>query len=245
MKTKLDWDKFEPKFGTWAKKIKPFFDNGGFDPIFEFLKSEGRRGKKIAPVSDLVFRCFRETDINDCKVVLVGMCPYHSAYNHVLIADGLAMSCSITGKLQPSLEKFYEGIENEVYNGLALDRIKNPDLKYLAKQGVFLFNAALTTEFNKAGSHQEIWEPFTKYVISEALGYTGIPIIFLGKEAAKYERFVTPFTHTFVLDHPAYAARTHSEWETKGVFRKVSDIIWQNNRFKINWLDSIEDKFAE
>ena len=78
-------------------------------------------------------------------------------------------------------------------------------------------------------------------MISEALGYTGIPIIFLGKEAAKYERFVTPFTHTFVLDHPAYAARTHSEWETKGVFKKVNQIIWENNKFKIDWLDEIEE----
>jgi uracil DNA glycosylase len=107
---------------------------------------------------------------------------------------------------------------------------------YLAKQGVLLFNAALTTEFNKVGSHLEIWEPFTKYVISEALAYTGIPIIFLGKEAGKFQRYVAPFTHSFVLDHPAYAARTNSEWETKNVFKKVNQIIWENNKYKIEWL---------
>lgn len=233
------WDNFKDKFHlSWWNKMKPFIESEECDQIYEFLKSEGKRGKKIAPISSLTYRCFLETPLDEVKVIIVGMCPYHSAKNHVMIADGLAMSCSISGSLQPSLEKFYEGVENEVYNGMSLDGIKNPDLTFLAKQGVFLFNAALTTEFNKAGSHQETWAPFTKYVISEALGYTQIPVIFLGKEAAKFQRDVTPFTHSFVLDHPAYAARIHSEWDTKGVFKKVNQIIWENNKFKIDWLDT-------
>jgi len=232
------WDNFKDKFHpSWWNKMKPFIESEKCDRIYAFLKEEGRRGKKIAPISDLTYRCFLETPLDKVKVIIVGMCPYHSAKNHVLIADGLAMSCSITGQLQPSLEKFYEGVEHDVYNGLCLDGYKNPDLAFLAKQGVLLFNSALTTEFNKAGSHQEIWSEFTHYVLSEALGYTGIPVIFLGKEAAKFQRSVTPFTHSFILDHPAYAARMYSEWDTKGVFKKVNQIIWENNGFKIDWID--------
>lgn len=237
------WQNFEHQFHpSWWNKMKPFIESKECDKIYEFLKSEGKRGKKIAPISSLTYRAFLETPLDEVKVVIMGLCPYHSAKNHVLIADGLCMSCSISGSLQPSLEKFYEGIENEVYNGLALDHIKSPDLSYLAKQGVFLFNAALTTEFGKAGNHLDIWEPFTKYVIEEALGYTQIPVIFLGKEAAKFQRWVTPFTHTFVLDHPAYAARLNSTWETKGVFKKVNQIIKENNGFKIEWLQKMEEE---
>ena len=48
MPTKLNWEKFKPYFGTWASKIKPFFDSGGFDPIYERLKEDSRRGIAIA-----------------------------------------------------------------------------------------------------------------------------------------------------------------------------------------------------
>ncbi len=52
--TRLDLSKFEPLFGTWWNKIKPFALRGGFDPIYAYLKSESARGKKIAPISNLV-----------------------------------------------------------------------------------------------------------------------------------------------------------------------------------------------
>ena len=151
------------------------------------------------------------------------------------------MSCSVTGKLQPSLEKFYEGVELELYEGLNLNYVKSPDLSYLAKQGVFLGNVALTTEMGKAGNHVPMWEPFTKYFLEHVVGYTGIPIIFLGKEAQKYEKAVTPFTHTFKLDHPAFAARMNNDWDTQGTFKKVNQIIKENNNFKIKWLCSQEE----
>ena len=93
------------------------------------------------------------------------------------------MSCSVTGTLQPSLFQLYQGIEKELYGGFAFDRDRNPDLTFLAKQGVLLCNAALTTEVNKAGSHIQIWEPFMKYLLEEMFAFTGIPIVFFGKEA--------------------------------------------------------------
>jgi uracil DNA glycosylase len=149
------------------------------------------------------------------------------------------MGCSVTGKLQPSLQYFYEGIEEELYDGMKLDYIKNPDVSYLAKQGVLMYNVALTTEHGKAGNHLDIWNPFAKYFFQEVVGYTGIPIIFLGKEAGKCDKYVTPFTHTFHLTHPAYAARMNTIWETEGVFKKVSKIVKENNGFSIDWLDTI------
>ena len=235
----MNWELFKDKFHpSWWSKMKPFIESKECDQIYAFLKVEGNRGKKIAPISSLTYRCFLETPLDECKVIIMGLCPYHSATkNGVLIADGLAMSCSITGQLQPSLQQFHDAIEREVYKGLSLDHKKSPDLTYLAKQGVLLCNAALTTEFQKAGSHLAIWEPFMKYLLEDVVGYTGIPIIFLGKEAAKLQKYVTPFTHTFKLDHPAFAARIQSEWDTQGVFNVVNRIIKENNNFKIDWLE--------
>ena len=234
------WDKFKDSFHeSWHNKIRPFIESKDCDEIYEFLKKEGRRGKKIAPSSINTYRAFLETPLTDIKVVLLSYCPYHSIYNGVSVADGLAFSCGITGKLQPSLEKFYGGLENELYNGLNVNYIKNPDLTYLAKEGVLLWNSALTVEINKPGSHQDLWMPFTKYILEHCLSYTGVPIVFIGKDAQIYEKCVSPLTHghIFKLEHPAFAARMDQEWETKGVFRAISRILKENGKEEIDWLN--------
>ncbi len=236
----MNWNIFKRYFHeSYHPKMQKFIESKECDEIYAFLKREGIRGKKIAPISTLTWRCFMETPLNEIKVILAGFCPYHTFVNNnsTPIADGLCMGCSVTGKLQPSLQYFYEGIENELYEGMNLDYTKNPDVSYLAKQGVLMYNVALTTEQGKPGSHLAIWEPFNKFFFEEIVGYTGIPIIFLGKEAAKSDKYVTPFTHTFHLPHPAYAARMSTTWETEGVFKKVSKIVKENNNFTVDWLD--------
>lgn len=240
--TKLSWEKFEPLFGNWASKFKPFFDKGGFDSIYEYLKDRAKLNHRIAPVSSLVWRAFKETDINNIKVIIIGLSPYHTFVNNVSICDGLALSCSITKKMQPSLKTLVEAWQKECYNGIS-DKVKNPDLSYLAAQNILLINAALTTEMGKVDKHLPIWEPFMKYLLEEVVGYTGIPIIFLGNEATKLQKYVTPFTHMFFLKHPSYYARIDQEMETNGVFNKVNQIIRENNgkEFEIKWLCTEEE----
>lgn len=233
----MNWEKFKDQFHeSWHIKMRPFIESNECDAIYEFLKKEAKRGKKVAPLSSNVFRAFRETSLDDLKVVMIGMCPYHTMKNGVAVADGLLMGCSITGTLQPSLEQFYGALERELYNGLNLKYEKTPDVSYLAKQGVLMLNAALTTEINKAGSHIALWEPFTKYLFEHVLDTAGVPFIFLGKDAAKYERYVPPFTWSFVLSHPASASYKNTDWDTEGVFGLVSRILKENNNFEIMWL---------
>ncbi len=233
------WEAFKNQFHeSWWGKIKPFIESKECDVLYAKLKELSRRGKGIAPASAVTFRAFLETPLTELKVVILSYCPYHTYSQGAPVADGLAFSCSVTGKLQPSLEMFYKGLENDLYEGMNLNYLKNPDLTYMAHEGVLLWNAALTVEKDKAGSHQEIWEPFTKYVLENILAYTGIPIIFVGKDAAKYKKYVTPLTHghIFEIEHPAYAARLQQDWTTNGVFKKVSRIVKQNNGYEIDWL---------
>jgi uracil-DNA glycosylase len=231
------WEKFKELFHeSWHNKMRPFVESKECDDIYEFLKKESKRGKKIAPLSPNVYRCFRETSLDDLKVVMMGMCPYHTFLNDTPVADGLLMGCSVTNKLQPSLEKFYEGVEKDVYNGLNLKHSKNPDVSYLAKQGVLMVNAALTTEMNKAGSHIKLWEPFTKYLLEEVLAPTGVPYIFLGKDASVYQKYIPLLTWSFVRSHPASAAYKQGEWDTEGVFTTVNKILKDNNNLLIDWL---------
>ncbi len=231
----MQWEKFKDQFHeSWHAKVRPFIESEQCDKIYEFLKKESKRGKKIDPLYSNVFRAFRETSLDNLKVVMMGMCPYHTSIGGEYVADGLLMGCSITGKLQPSLEQFYKAIERELYEDVKHE--KTPDVRYLANQGVLMLNAALTTEINKAGSHIALWEPFTRYLFENVLDTAGVPIIFLGKDAAKYERYVPPFTWSFTLSHPASASYKNTDWDTEGVFGKVNKILKDNNNYKIWWL---------
>jgi uracil-DNA glycosylase len=235
------WENFKDLFHeSWHKKIQPWVESEDCDKVYTFLKKESRRGKKIAPLASNVFKAFQLTPFDQLKVVFMGLSPYHTFKHGTPVTDGLLMSCSVTGRLQPSLEKFYEAIEKEIYDGLSLHIIKDPDLTYLAQQGVLLTNASLTVEMNKPGSHLKIWEPFIQYLLSEVLFGTGVPIVFLGREAGKYERWVAPFTHRFVLTHPASASYSDMDWKSEGVFKKINKILKDSNGEEIEWIKKIE-----
>lgn len=234
----MNWTKFKDCFHeSWHVKIRPFIESEECDKIYEFLKKESRRGKKIAPLSSNIFRCFKETSLDNLNVVMMGMAPYHTFINGMPVADGLLMGCSVTDKLQPSLQQFYNALERELYKGLALTAPKSPDVSYLANQGVLMFNASLTVEANKAGSHLDIWEPFVKYVIEEIINLTGAPMIFLGKDAGAFARYRMPFSWNFTISHPASASYKNTDWDSEGVFKKVNTILKQNNNVEIDWLD--------
>ena len=234
----MNWENFKHQFHpSWHAKMRPFIESEQCDKIYAFLKAESKRGKNVAPISMHVWRCFKETSLDDLKVVMVGMCPYHTFKNDLPVADGLLMGCSVTEQIQPSLSQFYGAIEREFYNGLNLSIIQNPDVSFLANQGVLMLNAALTTEMNKAGSHIEIWEPFMKYLFEEIINHLGVPIIFLGKDAARYKKYTGIFTHVFEISHPASASYKGIEWDTEGVFTKVNTLLEENNGFSVMWLD--------
>jgi len=239
----MNFEKFAPFFDeSWHSKIKPFIESKECDEIYKVLKEQSGRGKLIAPSSFNTFRVFKEVPLNDINVIVLGYCPYHSFYQGSPVADGIGFSCSITGKLQPSLETMYRGLEIDLYDGLNLDYYKSPDLTYMLKQGIFLLNSSLTVLKDKAGSHQELWRPFTEYLFKEVFAYSGIPTIFIGKDASFYERYVTPLTHgpIFKCEHPAAAARDRRDWETNKVFSNVTRLVKQNNGINLEWLMSQE-----
>lgn len=232
------WERFKEHFHeSWHDVMQPFIESEKCDEIYAFLKSEGRRGKKIAPLSSDTYRCFKETPLDKMKVVLLGMCPYHTLFDGVPVADGLLMGCSVTGKLQPSLQQFYDALERDLYNGLNVHISKSPDVSYLAHQGVLMLNAALTTEINKAGSHLAIWEPFIKHVFENAIAPSKVPVVFLGKEASKFKRYMAPLTWSFELSHPASASYKNTDWNTDKTFSKLNRMMLDDRQEYINWLN--------
>jgi uracil-DNA glycosylase len=235
----MDWEEFKDLIHeSWHEKLKPFIESKDCDVIYKRLKKDSKRGKKIAPLSENVWRCFKETPFDKLKLVMIGMSPYHTFRRNTPIADGLLMGCSVTGQLQPSLELFYDALERDYNNGLNLHMVKDPDVSYLARQGVLMLNVALTVEANKPGSHTKLWEPFMKYLFEEVLDKTGVPVVFLGNEAAKCRRYITPFTWQIKVSHPASAAYKYTDWNSENVFKNVNTILRGNNQTEINWIKS-------
>ena len=236
----MKFENFEHMFGDWAVKFKPFIESKDFDDIYAFLKEEGREGKMILPRSTDTFRAFSECPYKDLKCIFMLQDPYHRIKwidrQPVPIADGIAMSCSNTGELQPSLQLFYEGMEDDL--GYEVPRI--PDLKYLANQGVLLINTSLTVEKDKNASHSKIglWDKFIKYMIEEVINFynSGLIYVGIGENAHNVGKMVIPFIHwSFELEHPAFAARQEREWKHGNIFTKINKILKDSNNEQIRW----------
>jgi len=235
---KLNWKNFEHLFGSWKEKIKPFFLQGEFDNIYKQLKEDARRGQQIAPNSNLTFRAFQECDINKLKLVIVVDTPYNDFINGQPMADGLCMSCSITKKIDPILSNFLDACELELYEGLCLPCIRNSDLTYLAKnEGVLLLNVALTTTKQNAKAHLNLWKPFMQYLFEEVLDVQGIPILLIGENSHKLEKYINPFNTIFKL--PSIEA--NKDWDSGNTFREINKLLKRKNNETINWFDESEE----
>lgn len=226
---KLNKEKIKENFGSWWSEIEPISDL--LDPIYLELKSLSRRGKKIIPFSEDVMRAFKETEFSNLKCVVIGLSPYHTLDKGKMIADGIALSCSYTNNLQPSLEEWYKALEKE-YNKKSN---RNPDLSYLARGGVLMLNLGLTCEHLKAASHNDLWKLFIKEFFLQIIAKTGVPIISLGKEAGVVDKYTAPFQWHFNISHPASASYSGEDWDSKGVFKKVENVVENSLGKKLNW----------
>jgi uracil-DNA glycosylase len=139
----------------------------------------------VYPAPENVFR-FTETPLAEVKVVILGQDPYHGRGQ----ADGLAFSVREGVALPPSLRNIFKELDSDYFelvrqavrkasghvnrNGdyLHFDDVTglptlptNGDLTPWTRQGVLLLNTALTVREGEAGSHCDIWQPFTDEVI--------------------------------------------------------------------------------
>lgn len=224
----LDFKLFKPYLKDWGDILKPWVESKQAFELYQKLKSEQ---EKILPSWKNTFN-FLDVSPEDLKVLIIGMDPYSGLYkNKTHQATGWAFDCrnSPNNDSQPSLVKFQEGIANE----FSKEYINQPNLSYLTNQGIMLGNRALTVKNRKIGSHIKLWDSFWA-VILENLP-KDIPIILLGDEAKRLERYIWKIKHpVYYLTHPSYAARIHQDWDTKNVFSLInkqleSPIKWTPN----------------
>lgn len=151
------------------------------------------------------------------------------------------MSCSHTGICQPSLDLFYDGMEDDLKTKVP----HNPDLSYLCEQGVLFLNTSLTVELNKPSSHKGKWDKFMLYLVQEVINFydCGLIYVSLGKNANIVAKAVIPFLNWgFEVEHPAAAAHSDRKWRHDNIFTKINKVLKDNNNEQINWVYSNNQK---
>ena len=216
----------------WATKLRGFIQSSDFDKILETLYKLREDGKRFTPPLKQVFRAFEECPVNKLKVIVIGQDPYP----HFGVADGLAFSCSNTGKPQPSLIKIFEAVDSTVYDNER--REYNPDLTRWANQGVLLLNSALTCEIDKVGSHYNIWKEFIAYTM-DIINFSdgGLIFVLMGKQAQELEGLIGEHHYIIKTTHPAYASYTKQSWDCENMFNEINRIIKGQNgsEYTITW----------
>jgi uracil-DNA glycosylase len=217
----------------WSHLLRGFIQSTDFDKIIETLYKERQDGKRFTPPLKNVFSAFENCPLNDLKVILIGQDPYP----YLNVADGMAFSCSITQKPQPSLKYIFHAIEHTIHQDFPT--YQEPDLTRWAKQGVLLLNTALTCEIDKVGSHYHIWKDFISYII-DMLNFTnsGLVYILLGAKAQEFEDIISNNHYILKASHPASAAHNGTHiWDCKDIFNETNRLITGNlgSEFKINW----------
>jgi len=237
MKQTLDIEEIKSKLSKklepsgWSVKLRGFIYSSDFDQCIKDLAKLSQEGYRFTPTLAQMFRAFEECPVDKLKIVMVGQDPYPT----VGVADGIAFSCSNTGKLQPSLKFILNEVNKTVYNGHpeSLD----PDLTRWANQGILLLNTALTTEVGKIGKHYEIWRTFANYLFDYLnTSYTGLVYIYMGKQAHIWAEDVSNNNYKFFLSHPASAVyQKFQSWDSKDVFNETNKIMQTLYNTKIIW----------
>jgi uracil-DNA glycosylase len=213
---------------SWKAALINEFEQPYFQVVSTFLKNEKAAGKTIYPPEPLIFNAFEKTPFDNVKVVILGQDPYHNEGE----AMGLSFSVPRGKRTPPSLVNIYK----EISDDLGLPKPSHGDLTAWAEQGVFLLNAMLTVEANKAGSHQKMgWQSFTDAVIKKLSDEkTGLVFMLWGNFAKNKKVLIDTEKH-LVLEsaHPsplagnAFAGNKH--------FSQANDYLVENGKKGIDW----------
>jgi uracil-DNA glycosylase len=115
-------------------------------------------------------------------------------------------------------------------------------LESWAKQGVLLFNSALTVEMNKVGSHTMLWRPFISTLIKNISNYnTAIIYVLFGKQAKTFKPYINKtFNYIIEVEHPAYFYRNKMRMPYN-IFKDINVILENIYGESIQWYNKLEN----
>jgi uracil-DNA glycosylase len=214
---------------SWKTVLADEFQKPYFLAIKDFLVQEKKAGKTIYPPGPLIFKAFDTTPFDKVKVVILGQDPYHGVNQ----AMGLSFSVPQNEKIPASLRNIYKELAANI-EGFVIP--KHGDLSNWASQGVFMLNAMLTVEHQKAGSHQKIgWQTFTDAVIKKLSDERKGLIFMLWGNFAKGKKVLIDTNKHYILEsvHPSPLAGT--AFLGNRHFAKANEILRSQGQEEINW----------
>jgi uracil-DNA glycosylase len=138
------------------------------DEIEEKLKEDIKISGMI-PAKSLIMKTFLVTKPEKFKVLILGQDPYPRFED----AMGIAFSVPSGNTIPSSLKNIIKEVESDLGEAdlkLKWESNGSPkrggDLTFWSYQGVLLLNTALTVRPGEAGSHVDLWKPFTTTFIS-------------------------------------------------------------------------------
>ncbi len=219
----------ETKIQTWKEYLAEECSKEYFLKLKSFIAEE-RKTKLIHPTPDKLFACFKQTELSNTRVVIMGAEPYPSAnYN-----DGLAWSTTNYNRPASLNNIFNEVISDWAPNFVNAFNLafKTNGLSSWAKQGVLLMNGLLTVEDLKPGSHQNKgWETFTSNTLSMlSKEKEHLVFIFWGNKAQQYKSSVDGKKH-LILE------AGHPDPKSKNAFRDCKHFTKCNNYLNKHFLN--------
>lgn len=178
------------------------------------------------PIND-VFTTFNLCPPEKIKVVIIGQDCYHGPDQ----AHGLSFSVRSGVKPPPSLKNIFKEMEDD---GFQVQDLSCGDLSQWVSRGVFLFNAALTVEQGKPGSHSKIWKTFFEQVV-KYINYNCKNVVFIlwGSHAQKCENMIN--NHKMVKSvHPSPLS-AHNGFFGSKPFSKANELLTDMGQEPIDW----------
>lgn len=214
---------------TMWKELNNVTSSEDFKNILNFLKEEIRKGKKLAPHKDNVFRVFKDQNFNNVKVVILGQDPYPTPGH----ANGLAFATNAS-QTPKSLQNIFKEIEMEYGS-----KPKNNDLLNWQKQGVFLLNTSLSTLEGETFAHKKIWQSFTDAVI-RSINDRKDPVVFMlwGKPAQDKAKLITNPKHLILMTSHPSPLSAHRGFLGSNIFKQCNDFLEKHRINSIDWTKS-------
>ncbi len=222
-------EKIKPQIEeSWLEALKAEFQQPYFAAIKQFLLNEKKKGTTVYPPGPLIFNAFNRTPFDKVKVVILGQDPYHGPGQ----AHGLCFSVADGVKTPPSLRNIYKELNKDI----GMEIPKSGNLEKWADQGVFLLNAMLTVQANRAASHQKIgWQTFTDAAIRKlSEEREGLVFMLWGNFAKKKAALIDKNKHHILASgHPSPLSSRYF-FGCKH-FSKANEILKEQGKEPIDW----------
>ena len=224
---------------SWTAVLTPLLSSSYMFNLMAFLNElyallpnlEQGQGY-VFPYKSRLFENFRACKFEHLKVVIIGKEPFNNKNSTgIPFANPFISNQAVVEDDTILIERC---VRRHVYNN-DVGYLFDESLNTWCHHGVFLLDAASTSEENYKNAHGKIWKNFTREVI-KIISKEKNDVIFLlwGKEAQYFKKYIDDSKHHILeYEHPSDAKAKNIDWECPHI-TKVNNLLSKNINNKGN-----------